>query len=273
MPLTRNTTFSRVVVDHIMPDEARVSWTVSPHFLVPGDREFQLQRSLSGEVSDDEWEDVGIPTAGYFAIDDTRLRVGKTLNTVYRVVLQIGEEEWPSPPATSYGLLTPREWLLARRIIRRQLLRQSKRDAVEGWLFKRRSSGETTSTETDFADRATDPLSGLVINSRHPTTVGTEFSEGYYPGTPLMMIIPNTENNLERNMERSMINDSELLGECIAYPGMESRDVWVSKHNDQRYYLIPHKTLSEIRQVPLIVSVKMSPAPTKDAIYQLTVPS
>lgn len=272
MPLTRDTTFSRVVVDHVMPDEARVSWTVSPYFLEPGDRLFQLQRSSSGEVSDTEWENVGLPTDSYFAIDDERLRVGKSLDTAYRVVLQIGDNEWASNPAMAYGLLSPREWLLARAIIRRQLLRQTKRDGVEGWFFKRRDSGEDTATEEDFEDRATDPLSGMVINSRHTTTVGTEYVDGYYPGVPLKMIISNLEHNLERNPERGMINDIELLGECIAYPSISARDVWIAKHDDRRYYLFPGKVTAELRQVPLLVAVKMMPAPTKDAIYQLTVP-
>lgn len=271
MTLSRNSVFSRVIVDHLLPDGARVTWQLAPHFLEPGTRSFQLQTSQTGEVTDEEWVDVGLPTATLSAIDDTRRRIGKALDTVYRVELTIGSQVWYSPASPAYGLLSWREWLLARGIIRRRSLKYSKRDGADGWLLKRRDAGEqlTTATTADFAELATDEISGLVLNSRQPTTLGTEYAAGYYPPVPMYMVFSNLQNQLQRDEQRGMTNDTKLQGECLAYPAIDTRDVWIAAHDDRRYYLSPIQTVAELRQVPLVIACELQVAPTGDAIYQL----
>ena len=272
MTLSRNNVVSRVIVDHLLPDGARVTWQLAPHFLEPGARSFQLQTSQTGEVTDTDWVDVGLATTGLTAFDDTRRRVGKSLDTFYRVELTIGDQVWYSPAAAAYGLLSWREWLLARAIIRRRQLKYAKRDGADGWLLKRRDTGDQlhTGTTDEFADLATDEISGLVLNSRQPTTFGTEHQDGYYPPVPMYMVFSNLQNQLQRDEQRGQINDTTLQGECLAYPGIEARDVWIAAHDDRRYYLNPKQTAAELRQVPLVIICELQVAPTGDAIYQLT---
>lgn len=263
--------FDRIIVDHAMPAGARVSWRLAPHFLVSGARSFQLQASNTGEVTNDDWVDVGSPTQGWVAVDDTRRRRGIEMDVVYRVVLTIGSQAWASRPAPSFGLLSEREWLLAKGIIRRRELKYNLRDAVEGWLFKRRDVGDLSDTATteELPDLATDEISGLVLNSRQPVTVGTEYVGGYYPPVPLRMQFSNYNNQIQREDQRNMVNEGVMKGECLAFPQMDARDVWVAKHDDRRYYLNPVSTVAELRQVPLVITCELRVAPVTDAIYQL----
>ena len=61
MPATRDRVFDRIVVDHLVRGETRVSWGVLPSFFGAEPYSFQLQWGRTGDPLADDWEDVGAP--------------------------------------------------------------------------------------------------------------------------------------------------------------------------------------------------------------------
>lgn len=270
MPIERDGVFSRISVDHLTQGGTRVSWEILPNFNLRYPHTFQLQVSTASVSTADDWVDVGTPVSNaFFAIDDDQRNFGASQHTHYRLVLTTPNGTWISRPAHTFGLLRKRDWLLARAEIRRERLGQQHFTAAHGYLLRRKWVG-TQPTETQFE---IDPLTEEPIKAIHTSTLGTEFVGGYYAPVPFDMELGQDNRNLDQDDQaRGTINDSIVVARAVAFPQLNSRDVWVHGSSDVRYSVIKVKHAKELRGVPLIVSVELSPLSRKDAVYSVAVP-
>ncbi len=269
MPNTRDSVFSRVIVDHLVAGGTGVSWELVPSFTDATPHTFQLQVGQTGVGVADDWEDVGSPVVDTFLATDSTKRIhGKRLTSHYRIKLTTGAGTYYSVPASTYGLLDKRDWLIARTIIRKELLRHEKRTSPNGYLLKRKWRG------TAIVDHnVVDPLTGDIVKTVDTTGKGTEFEGGYFAAVPMFLdISPETHYIHSDDQARATVDDVRIRGRATAFPQLNHKDVWVDAGSDKRYFIHSVQHAAEIRGVPVVVQVELRPASFKDPVYEITVP-
>jgi hypothetical protein len=268
MPQTRDSVFRRVEVDHLIEGGTRISWSLRRHFKEVGPYVYQLQAGATGVSTADDWVDVGEAGTGIFSLADFTQRVfGKRLTTHYRIKLTTSDAIHYSAPASTYGLLGKRDWLLARAIVRKELLRHNKKSSPNGFLLKRKWTGTVVPD-----DAVIDPLTGEIIKSSNTDGKGTEFVGGYFAPVPMFIDVSPETNYVQLDPNRGTINDIEIQGRAIAYPQLNHKDIWVNSTSDERYVIHRVQNVAEIRSVPIIVTVTMRPVSFKDPAYDVELP-
>lgn len=269
MPVTRDTVFSRVSVDHLVGGGSRVSWELQKTFTDPTPHTFQLQVGKTGVSTADDWEDVGAPVVDtFFVVDSTQRVYGKRLTTHYRVELTTSEGTYYSEPVATYGLLSQRDWLLAKAIVRKELLRHEKKTSPSGYFLKRKWREGTTIVDHNVVD----PLTGEVVKTIDTEGKGTSKVGGYYsPLAMFMDLSPETHHIRTDDQGRGTVNDVRIQGRTVAFPQLNAKDVWVDATSDKRYFVHSVQHSAEIRGVPIIVNVELRPAAFNDPVYEVTI--
>lgn len=257
--------FSRVTIDYIVQGGGRISWEIDRHFTDPGPYTFQVQIGHTGLSDADDWDDVGAPVIDtYFKIDVEKQLFGKTLDVHYRVQLTTTLGTYISNPQSVEGLLSTRDWLNAREIVRKEILRHHALTSVNGYLLKVRRYGP-------LCGECSDQFTNEVSKSNCPTCFGTGYELGYF--TPLAATYADiglAEQREHRNPSVGMESKSIITGRFIGDPQLYSYDVWVNGHSDERYYMHTLKVTAQVRGVPIVYDAELRYAPFTDIVY--TVP-
>ncbi len=262
MPLTRDSqAFDRIYVDYAIPGSARVTWEVRDTLRDPLPWDFQLQVSKDG--GGDTWTDVGTEVRNtYYALDDTQRQYGKGLTLGYRMVLTTPWNEYTSEVAQILGLLSKRQWLQARAIIRRTLLSPRGLGRLPGHLMKRKLYGAVC---TDCVD----PITMGITNSDCSTCNGTGKIGGYWKAAENTMFnLPGEREDTKRG-EPGTVNDVALLGSFIGIPMMHRNDMWIDANSDRRYIISKITPVAELNRVPLIVKAVLRLVEFGDVIYSI----
>ena len=266
MPVSASETFRRVTVAYAMVGHARIEWDLQPTFNDPLPHSFQVQVNPNGGDADG-WTDVGVPVVdACFAIDEDRRLCGKRLDMVYRVKLTTPCGVYYSGNAQIYGILTERQWLQYRAIVRRIQIRPDTLKVAPGYLLKRKTHGEPCT--------CVDPYTGGVTDSACELCNGTGKIDGFWAAAEntLYDISPEQEqSHVDNAQTRGTVNDIVVAGKFVAFPIVHSHDVWVSQESDRRYYVRSTRNLAEIAQVPVLVQAELRLAPFSDVIYNVPV--
>lgn len=267
MPSTESFPFRRLSVDHMVRGVTRVAWAMHRNFQDPAPHVFQLQYGHAGVSQATDWVDVGSPVVdGYLAMDDTPRLQGKRLLSYYRVVLTTPLHTYVSPPASVYGDLDEKEWLLCREITRRETLRH-RLVSHEGYLLKRIRYGVP-------CDRCRDELTGQVTDSYCPDCHGVGFVLGYHPPVPFVCfdISPLAIN--ERRNGTQIPGQTQLTianARALGFPDLSAEDVWVDAKNDQRWLIKEVQHTAEFKGIPLVRTITLALAPMSHAVYRVEV--
>lgn len=268
MPWTESYPFRRIFVDHMIDGVSRVTWQLQSNFNDPGPRQFQLQASASGLEDSTDWENVGAAGVdNWFADDDKRRLRGKRLHTYYRLKLVTGLKTYVSNAVGVYGILPEADWIVAREIVRKEILRGHK-VGREGVLLKRIRYGPKCTRCRDYL------TGGGVTDSRCPECRGTGFKVGYHPPAHLTCWdVPGEPVAEQRNGAQppGQSREAAIKARALGFPDLDLEDVWVDGHSDQRWYVELVEQTCVLRGVPLIVDVTMRLAPYTDVIYRVPV--
>lgn len=269
MPNTRGAVFSRVSVDHLVGGGSRVSWELQKTFTDPTPHTFQLQVGNTGVTGADDWADVGAAAVDtFFSVDSTQRIYGKRLTTHYRVKLTAGASVYYSKVAATYGLLSKRDWLLAKAIVRKEMLRHTKKTSPNGYFLKRK----WRETASIVNHNIVDPLTGETVRTIGTTGKGTSKAGGYYPAVSMYMELSPETHDVAKDLQgRATINDVRVTGRTVAFPQLNTKDVWVDSTSDKRYFVKTVQHTAEIRGVPIIVKVGLRPAAFNDPIYEVVI--
>jgi hypothetical protein len=269
-PNSCESVFSRVVVRHYISGGSFVFWELVPTFFDPGPYTFQLQVNTVRNPRADDWLDVGLPVTNSFSAVDTEKRVwGKELSTHYRVVLTTPNATYYSDPVSGLGVLTHREWMLAREIIRQRKVRYRKGFAAqEGYLLKKRITGRPCSRCVDLqTQQSQDP--------NCPQCFGTGYACGYYYpiSCSWALIEPESKNKqIENTGVRGQIEDVNAMAEMLMIDTVSNEDVWVSKKTDERYFIREVRHTAEVRGIALVGQVRLALISMSSPIYDIVIP-
>jgi hypothetical protein len=259
--------FRRVSVDHMIRGMTRVWWQLDPRFRDPGPYIFQLQVGWTGLNDADDWQDVGQPVANaFYAVDIKRAATGYVVTPHYRVALTTPLGNYLSTPAPCFGELDESDWLRAREIIRKEILRH-KKIAIQGYLLKALRHGAP-------CPRCIDKLTVEVSDTDCPVCYGTSFEGGYHPPLPLQCwdLTPQTiAEDRNTDLKGTTRDKAYVRARVIGFPDLHYLDVWVNATSDERWRIDEIQIAAALRGVPLVYNVSMGLLPISNISYGIPI--
>lgn len=260
--------FERLFIDHLFHGATRVWWRLVDTFNDTPPYVFQLQAGYTGNNNALDWENVGDPGNNAFFLDDhtSREESGKRLLTHYRIVLTSARNTYISVAQGIYGNLTEKDWRLSREILRKEQLRLSI-VSQEGYLIKRMRYGNLNPANTD-------PLTREIIDSSVMSSWGTAFKIGYHPAVRFDVDFDPADIRERKGGADVMQTDTRptaVNGRIIGFPDISKDDVWVHGTTDQRWSIDDIMTVTAIRGIPIVYTVKFNLIPYSDVVYKIPV--
>lgn len=265
MSLQKSYPFRRVSVDHMIRGVTRVWWQLEPTFAEAGPYTFQIQRSDTGLANAQNWKDVGDPVVNtVYAVDEKQRDAGDLIVTHYRVTLTTPTGTYVSAPASCYGELDESDWLKAREIIRKEMLRHQK-VSVGGYLLKVLRYGKP-------CERCRDKLTQEPSDSYCPVCFGTNYEGGYHPALELQCwdLSPQIiQEDSDDQLKGTTRENAYVTARVIGFPGLNYKDVWVNGSTDERWRVEQIQVAAAIRGVPLVYEVRMGLLSFTNVVYTL----
>ena len=249
-----------------------ICWSLQSSFRAKGPYNFFVDFGRSGT---DKWLPLNkVPIVDDCYFSDPQQRYWDQLVDYYyriRLILpgELDEEGhckvFISQPQQANGLWNRRDWLIARDIVRKEYLLQRKRTNMTsiGYLLKRKRYGHPCQACQEYDTKE-------VQFDRCPICYGTGFIGGYFPGIDFRVTSGEWDREFKRDPEIGNRNDLMKEGRAVAYPYLDTNDVWVRADSGERYFINRIKSIAEIGNIPIIVSVELRLAPVSSIIY--TVP-
>jgi len=228
-----------------------ISWQLNPRYTFADPAlDFYVEFAYSGG----EWERLNpsAPETDLNYVDLDKRRYNYRLSASYRVVANDGVEEHISTPTTLNGIWNTHDYLIARDIIRKLYLKFTKYGATAGYLMKRRMVGPKCGCIDHDAGEPTTPSC--------PDCYGTNLETGYYNAVPYyieMGQIPHDINDASK--EDVKLENPVRAGMGIAYPRVDSLDVWVEAQTNQRYIIRKATPKHEVRGKALTYILELRP--------------
>lgn len=242
-----------------------VEWFMDQRFNEPGPWTFYVERAkdFSGQ-----YEVVATTVNQPFAYDETIDGSDKTgvPSWWYRIRVKTANNKfYLSDPVSAGETWDKRDWLLANRIIKKEMLLLRKRSGQDGILIKRRTFGLP-------CPKCLDPATGEATNSHCDVCFGTGFEGGYY--APIDCWIA-TEPNQWTSKVGQLGHEVSLVEKvrALASTPFEPNDIWISNKTGQCYRVgsaISH--LAHIRGAAIICGFSLELLETSNVVYTYVAP-
>lgn len=171
-----------------------------------------------------------------------------------------------SKPQQANGVWCKKDWLLARWIARKEYLYQRKavNRTSTGFLLKRRRWGQVSPTTVEWD-------TGEVQSTNSEVDYGTGFLGGYFPAVDFTVsLIDDTwPRGFKLDPSISMRNDIVRNGRAVAYPYVDTFDVYVRRDTGERWFVQKINTAGEVGGIPVVVLLQLGLAPVTDIIYKV----
>ena len=196
-------------------------------------------------------------------VDEDSRRCGSMESIYYRVAAYDGVQEHLSQPRRLIGELSPRDYRIAREVVRKEYLRLKKYSGTAGMLYKRRTSGTRCPECTDW-DVEDSP--GI---SQCTTCYGTGYVGGYYSGFPYWIDIGVDISTKDVNPPFGVTDKQLRTGRCVAYPSIDNYDLWAQEGTDKRYIIRRTQVASALKTWPLVYMVELNSIPFSGIEYSV----
>jgi len=185
-------------------------------------------------------------------------------NVYVRVVVDVPDSDpLVSRPEKIQGELTDREYAISRDIIRKEYLRLNKYAGTRGTLLKRRTHGQRCPVCTDW-DSENSPL-----NSACPVCYGTGYAGGYYSGISYPVDVSPTASARDVNQPFGMTDERSRQGRGVAYPVVETYDMWVQDGTGVRHIIRGVQPVAVLQTVDLVYMLTMQELPYSAVEYKV----
>ena len=238
-------------------------WEVDPTFADPGPWEFTVQQTDTGKQDTDEWEDLhdGPIINAFQFIDTFKVIHTKDWNIVYRVKLTTPNKTYYSVHTGPYSLLPRKEFLIARDIMRREVLAMREWEGVPVDIWKKAVSD-------DPCTECVDEITGQIIDPDCPYCDGTGKKEGHHgPYDGFAKFSPRKST---KTIDELHTTDIQLFDvRMIAYPFLIRNDILVDRTSDKRYSIEKVESAFEVRRIPIIYKLMVAELIPSDSAYRL----
>lgn len=263
------TVFSRLQIVTQPRGGTLLAWGLKDRFTAPEPFHFYVDFGRAG-TTDGDWETLNCdPIVDECTFLDTEQRHFNTLVDYYyrvRLVLPAAEcKVYTSRPQQANGLWSKRDWLTAREIVRKEYLMQNKRTNItsQGYILKRRKFGQK-------CVRCSTWDTSEVEATSCPECFGTGILKGYRTAINYRVTLEASWNRKrEQNEKAGTQYNIVRQGRGVAYPHLETFDVFVRRDNGDRFLVQNVMTAAEIGGIPLIYMLELRLAPVTDMIYEI----
>lgn len=249
-----------------------ICWRLRDGFVEKGPFYFYVETAPAGST---EWVAINDePLVDTCCVTDTYQRYYDQLSYIYyrvRLVLPSVVDpgtglftEYVSQPYQGNGAWAKRDWLIARDILRREYLQQRKRHNITsgGYLLKRRRWGEKCTQCLDYDTGGTTQSQSCTI------CYGTGFIGGYFTAIDYRFTFgASTNRRINRDAQVGVVNPITKQGRGVAYPHIDSGDIYVRTDTGERFVVQTISTVAEYGGVPLIIQAELKLAPVTDILY------
>lgn len=265
--------FSRIQIQTNPLGGNVIAWGFKDSFTAKGPYHFYVD---FGRSSTNEWEVLNqTPVVDDCFFTDPCQRHWDTLvDYYYRVRLVLPNvvdaggncAVYVSAPQQANGIWGKSDWLKARYIMSQELKLQNKRTAKTsaGVLLKRRRYGQVSSTTTTWDTNE-------IQNTHADVDYGTGLIGGYFRAIDyrVTMDTPWARKFGRSDPTKGTTNEIVRTGRASAYPYVETSDVYHRLDSGERFIIREIETIAEIGNIPIIVQLKLSLAPTTSEIYKI----
>lgn len=188
-----------------------------------------------------------------FFWDTTPYRFNMRADIYYRVVLKDGSRTFTSCETNILGGWNDREWLIIRDIVRKEYLRLSKYAAgSSGWLLKRKTWGVKCTACQEFDSQTS-------IRPDCPICYGTTIVGGYYDAVSYYIeFLPAKVDDADVQFPVGTVSDQLYQTRSIAFPILDSKDIWVDANNNDRYIVGLVKETAELKGIAIMYENTMA---------------
>jgi hypothetical protein len=261
--------FRAIIVDRLTEGPTTIFWDLVDGFRDAGPYRFRVQVGSTGSPFSDDWKDVGPETANtYYMLDSEKHERNKTITTHYRVILSTADRVYISGPASALQHLDRYQFRVASEMLRRG------RKALEnnpyhrqGYILFRRRFGPACT-------RCIDPNTNEVTDMNCPVCYGSGKLGGYF--APLAyqfaMITPRViTERVKAGVGTSA--DDYRTGMFLGYPLLQTYDVFVDAHSDERFIVSTVKYVETIGAVPISQELEMGVPDFSNVVYKFPIPA
>jgi len=255
--------FLKVVINPNYTTGFVVAWEMNPQFNDNFPWMFTVEVA---PTPDGEWHEISPPLINvfYWAGSPPPL-VNKSAVLYFRVRLKTRQGDYVSHVVQPYGDMTKREFLLAKDMMRREVLAASRMSGVQAKVLMKSNWGER-------CDECTDPITGRVRSSNCPKCIGTGFAHPYHgPYDLWIMWSPDQQHQVAETPNTGNVEPKKFQVRAIGNPLLKHNDIIVDVRSGKRYYVNNVAVVSELRRIPIIQMLALSEAALSDPAYRLDI--
>lgn len=236
------------------------AWEVSQGLADPGPWRFTVEE---GESPDGPWTTISPVLTVYGWTQANPRTVGKDEVLYYRVVMTTPVNTYTSTVIMPYGDLGRREFLIARELMRKELLAARKFEGVEGQLWM-------VSTFGPKCTACLDPITGMIRDGYCPACLGTGRAPPYHGPYDMWFKFSTGQRKLEFNGDgKGTVQPANYKIRCIGAPPIKTNDLVVDAGSGKRYYVDTVVVLAEVRRQPIVQELLAHEAPLSDVSYKV----
>lgn len=236
------------------------SWRTLTDFSDPEPWRFIVQES---ETPGGPWKTISDVLTNTFFFAEKEPRVAPKDQTLYfRVLLETPKGKYVSHVESPYCSLPRREFLLAREIMRKEILMQKKSSGVLSFIWYKSIFGPPCKKCGDF-------VLGDTRDSKCPNCFGTGRVPGYYGPFPAYVTYSPMERN--KNMQKPSGVDElyTISGRVIGSLRLKKDDVVVDPVSNSRFFVDTVQNLVEFRRYPVVQSAMLNEIAKTHVVYKL----
>ena len=237
------------------------TWEVSGSLQDPAPWTFQVELA---EGPGGPWSPISpvLPFTSIWTEKEHR-RAGKDQVFFYRLTLTTPKAVYHSEVSTPYGDLGRREYLLARDIMRREVLHAKTLMGVQADLWM-------VSTWGPKCTVCLDPITGMITNTDCPQCFGTGHAVPYNGPYRFWITMCPTKRVTEMAADgtglRQPVNEEiRAIGALM----MKKNDLIVTLDDARHYYVDDTESIVELRTIPVVQRGTVREAPFTDIAYRI----
>jgi len=249
--------FHRVSVDVSPANYKAVNWAMDTSRGLPATVNFYVDKARSGG----EWQQIAGPLADQCQyIDRVIWNWAQDKDTFYRIRYHDGSAWIYSTPASATGVLSSRDYTIAREICRKEYLTM-RMCGLSGSLLRRKEWGTPCPNCRDYDTKE-------IVDVNCKECLGVGILEGYYAPIPMPLSIMQPASGTRTRSESGSVQPLQRTVRAVGYPLINSFDVWVSGHTGARWMVRNVQTAVELRETALVLVLELRQIPRSDVLYK-----
>jgi hypothetical protein len=198
-------------------------------------------------------------------IDPIKRNFNMEKNLYYHIRVTVEGNEFTSLPCQAIGTLDKESYLAAKEICRMNYLGLKRRGGIQGFLLKRKEWGPVCTKCTDFDIEE-------VVNGSCSICYGTGIVGGYYPGLEYWVNPkPISRNRQIDPSGKGEVNPQMKQVYGVAYPWIDSGDIWVDAHSNERFVIRQIQHMAEMGNKPILITLPMQRLPETSIAMKIPV--